>query len=544
MRVPRPPIVVTSDTSATTHAGCDPRDAGYDFLPGSTDTSYLNQFYHILRDWDHWQMNNDKACGQLIALMESRIQIWYRELTEPKQLWDMIKTDFEKVIKLDGRYEIAQLTSCQLESYPSVTEWISAQEKIIKDIPVCNITIEDARRKFYIMPNLPNTEDWRTIASTLELTEKADTVESIVTHLLSFEARLRRACSLPPDAALCIMKKGRGRHLKGGKGDVRKGDDRKGDDWKSQVICHGCGVKGHIKVKCRSKHKWASYEKSKSDADLAWTVSSSTAEFESEIFLFSVINFDHIPDSTPHSVITVNGASANRSADYWILDTRVTNHFTGNRHLIETYHPMAMGDHQVKTANNSSVDGKRSGTITFYVDGPNGMSAKIVLRHVFHVPACGTNNLLGIIQLMREGVNIDFKLDGATVSLGSVLFNKAPLINSLFVLRDSTASASVSKASVAMDDRPSTAPNSVPGLAVPTISKTYPNIRPAADDKDILVWHAHLGHRSLPAIQWLPNAVRGIQLDAKSPSTYMCEACIMAIMFRKPFQPLEDMANT
>jgi len=221
MRVPRPPIVATSDASATTPAARDPRDTGYDFLPESTDTSYLNQFYHFLRDWERWQMNNDKACGQLTALMESTIQIRYRDLTEPKQLWDTIKADFEKVIKLDGRYEMAKLTSCQPESYPSVTEWISAQDKIINDLAVCDITIEDSWRKFYIMSNLPNTEEWRTFASTLELTEKADTVASIVTHLLSFEARLRRARGLAPDAALFVTKKGRGRYSK----------DKKGDDW-------------------------------------------------------------------------------------------------------------------------------------------------------------------------------------------------------------------------------------------------------------------------------------------------------------------------
>jgi hypothetical protein len=165
-------------------------------------------------------------------------------------------------------------------------------------------------------------------------------VASIVTHLLSFEARLRRPCGLPPDAALFITKKGQGRHSKG---NDRKGNDRKGDNWKSQVICHGCGVKGHIKAKCRSKHKWASYEKSKSDANLASTASTSAAESES--FLFSVIHSDPIPNSTPDSVITVNVASANRSADYSILESGAANYVTGNRHLFETFHPMAKGEH-------------------------------------------------------------------------------------------------------------------------------------------------------------------------------------------------------
>jgi len=59
---------------------------------------------------------------------------------------------------------MAKLTSCQFESYPSVTEWISAQDKIINDLAVCDITIEDSWRKFYIMSNLPNTEKWPTFA--------------------------------------------------------------------------------------------------------------------------------------------------------------------------------------------------------------------------------------------------------------------------------------------------------------------------------------------------------------------------------------------
>jgi hypothetical protein len=297
-------------------------------------------------------MNNNKSCGQLTGVMESTMQIQYRDLTEPKRLWDTNKTDFEKVIKLDGRYKMAKLTSCQLESYPSVTEWISAQDKIINDLAVCNITIKDSWRKFYITFNFPNTEEWRTFASTLELTENPDTVASIVPHLLSFEAGLGRASGLAPEAALFVTKTGPGRYSKG-----EMGNDRMGHNWKSQIICHGYGVKGHIKAKCMSKHKWASYEKSKSDATLA----TSTSIAESESFLFSVIHSDHVAGS----VITVNVALANRSTDYSILDTRATNHVTGNRHLFETFHPMADGEHQVKTANNSVVDAEASGTITF-----------------------------------------------------------------------------------------------------------------------------------------------------------------------------------
>jgi len=104
MGVPRPPIVATCDASSgTTSAASDHRDTDYDFLLELTDMPYLNLYYHFLHNWDRWQMNNDTACGQLTALMESTIQIRYRDLTELKPLWDTIKANFEKDIKPDGR---------------------------------------------------------------------------------------------------------------------------------------------------------------------------------------------------------------------------------------------------------------------------------------------------------------------------------------------------------------------------------------------------------------------------------------------------------
>jgi hypothetical protein len=82
---------------------------------------------------------------------------------------------------------------------------------------------------------------------------------------------------------------------------------------------------------------------------------------------------------------------------------------------------MATGEHQVITANNYLVDAKGSGTISFNVNRPIAKPAKIVLQHLLYVPACGTNNFLSIIQLMRKGVNLEFNSDRAIARLGSVL---------------------------------------------------------------------------------------------------------------------------
>jgi len=141
---------------------------------------------------------------------------------------------------------MAKLTDCKLEQYPSISEWIIAQEKIINDLAICDITIDDAWRKFYILSNLPKNDEWRNFVLTLELNEKADSVANNTSHLLSFEATLRRAKGLSLDAALFVTKKDRGR--------TSKGDGTKG--LKSQgIMCHGCGETAHIKLKCRNKDK-------------------------------------------------------------------------------------------------------------------------------------------------------------------------------------------------------------------------------------------------------------------------------------------------
>jgi hypothetical protein len=160
-------------------------------------------------------------------------------------------------------------------------------------------------------------------------------------------------------------------------------------------------------------------------------------------------------------------------------------HVTNNHHLFESFHPMVKGELQVKTANINFVDAEGAGIISFFVNGPNAKPARIVLQYVLYVPACGTNNLRSIIQLMRKGVNFDFKLDGATVTLGSVLVYEAPLITSLLVRKASATSTSISKVSEAIDKALS---------SVSEISKAYSNIRHTVDEKDIVVWHARLGH--------------------------------------------------
>jgi hypothetical protein len=98
---------------------------------------------------------------------------------------------------------------------------------------------------FNIRSNLPNNHEWQNLVLTHELTEKADTLTNISSHLLSFDATLPRANVLSPDAAFFVTKKARGRTSTG---DSTNGASR---GQKSHgIVGHGCGDKGHIGPKC------------------------------------------------------------------------------------------------------------------------------------------------------------------------------------------------------------------------------------------------------------------------------------------------------
>ncbi|KAF8248266.1 hypothetical protein K440DRAFT_642729 [Wilcoxina mikolae CBS 423.85] len=115
-------------TSGSSSTVPDPLDSEYDFKPESQDSAYLNRFDNFLRDWRTYKNNYEKANGTICSLLEPSIRSLYiaEKYDDPKVLWNAIKTYFEKAIKFDARYQMVKLAACKLESYSSVTEWITA----------------------------------------------------------------------------------------------------------------------------------------------------------------------------------------------------------------------------------------------------------------------------------------------------------------------------------------------------------------------------------------------------------------------------------
>jgi len=193
MSVLRPLIIpsTSGDTPTTPKDAHDPRGSDYHFEPESTELASLSRFDSFLMDWKRWLINNDKASGQIAEMMEPTMQLRYQEYQKLKELWDKIKADFENMVKLDGQHKPEKLVLCNLESYSSVVEWMSAQDAIIGDLAFCDVKTDDNLERFYILWTVPKSDEWKMFKTSLELSGKADTAASIIMHLQSFEVSLR-----------------------------------------------------------------------------------------------------------------------------------------------------------------------------------------------------------------------------------------------------------------------------------------------------------------------------------------------------------------
>jgi len=89
------------------------------------------------------------------------------------------------MVKLDGQHELEKLVLCNLESYSSVAEWISAQDAIIGDLAICDVKIDNNLRKFYILSNLPNRMNGRCSRPPWSSVEKLS-LQQVSSHICNY----------------------------------------------------------------------------------------------------------------------------------------------------------------------------------------------------------------------------------------------------------------------------------------------------------------------------------------------------------------------
>jgi hypothetical protein len=217
----------------------------FDLEPQSGDPQYLTEFDRFAEKRDKQKDLLIKASSTIRSALDPAIGLQYEDdkyLYNPSQLWTDIKAQYQRQVRREGAHLLTVLDNCQLTDYPSITEWLSAQDKIIGDLSICGIKIQGEHRCHYITKNLPKGADWGPFLTALEISndssEKSQSIADLRKNLLTYEACLRREKGIEPGAALYVTRKNR---KQPSAGQVKGGESGS----KKPVVCYGCGKKGH-----------------------------------------------------------------------------------------------------------------------------------------------------------------------------------------------------------------------------------------------------------------------------------------------------------
>jgi hypothetical protein len=245
---------------------------------------------------------------------------------------------------------------------------------------------------------------------------------------------------------------------RGGRGSGRSSTS--GGDWKKDVICYGCGNKGHISRDCRLSTK----DQAKEKLRLAQVAYDSVAE----------------DDNHPKVLLTKKATNGLRT-DALFVDSGASRNLTSDRSSFITYTvlkepiPIQLGD-------NSEIHAIGYGTSARHVKSLIGIQTMHFTR-TLHAPKLA-GSLLSVGQLTAPpGVTVEFQGTVCFIKLRGETLCEAMFKDSLYTLElaDYSHAAAVGSPSVLKAKSPA----------------------PAGKRLDILTLHRRLGHLNLPDLRRL-----------------------------------------
>ena len=419
------------------------------------------------------------------------IQLWIEEdlrggygddkyCLDPAALWARITADRKEVVVLDKNYLRKQLFEVSLESSGTVAEYLDSVDAIIDKLRTCDVTITNGEKWFTIINGLPVA--WSTFISIAEGVIADEDVPKLVTRMKVEKSKLRCEKEIGPEVAL--FAKGSGREKRsGGARDQGKGGG--GDRKAFTGECIYCKKPGHRRRDCRTRI--ADEAKGKNGAGVV-----DIAAEASEEKMWMTASVRPI-QSTVEAV--------------WFVDSGCSNHVTGNRDHFVTYTKYQPGERQVRLANNDLVNAEGCGDMRMQVwDSVANATETVRVQSVLHIPECGRNNLLSVIQLDKAGMNLTFLgPKGVEITRNGSRMAEVARVGNMYVVRSTAATPAV----FSMQEPTKTTGNDIASL-----------------------WHYWLGHLGMGAVVKMSKLADGILKIPPTQDKCICEACLYGKMAR------------
>ena len=266
-----------------------------------------------------------------------------------------------------------ELTQARLNnSSPLAPQLAKLNEAHVK-LSNVNMGVSDIQYCLILLNALPKT--YKIVASTLLASGLATALKfsKITAHVLNEEGR-----KSGPSTSLNLVAP-----IKTGKGKKKKDH--------SNLTCHHCGFKGHIKPDCRKQKREEAEEKKRKEEGSAESSKKAANA--------------HVPVDTTASIEEVNDDELavglyTVQSTHWMMDSGATHHMSPFLSDFVDYSPC---NGSVRLGDKSTVDQVGAGSVVF----KTSQGTQLTLANVLHIPQIKTC-FLSTCDLVQKGATVVF----------------------------------------------------------------------------------------------------------------------------------------
>jgi len=154
----------SAESSESANIGDDPDK------PDSNTAEYMQQFYRYHHEYVQYRKDLETASGIIIGLLDTLLKHRYSDDKwdyDPSGLWNEIKKERDRVLKIDGKQLMDRLNSIKLSDFGRTMQYYTEIRNIIRQLDVCDVKLTEKMIAYFMLNSLPTTNEWTSFAISL-----------------------------------------------------------------------------------------------------------------------------------------------------------------------------------------------------------------------------------------------------------------------------------------------------------------------------------------------------------------------------------------
>ena len=291
--------------------------------------------------------------------------------------------------------------------------------------------------------------------------------------------------------------------------DKDKGKKKRRERDLTNVTCHTCGKKGHLKYMCPDKKD----EKGKGKEKEAKQGEGSSGEKAQAGTLYPTVSKTALLANT-------------KLTSFYYIDSGASDHLVPSKGELRAYKEFARPV-EIGTADDGKIQAYGTGSLQV-VSSVNGLERQGTLEDVYYTPGVQAR-LISLGKLQKQGWDIRIREDGMVLrDRAGDVFADIDMVNNVFPTKLRIVSPGNALVAWTSEYRERTIPELVQHLQKVAMAATARGGE--STEATLMTWHRRLGHSSFKSVVALAkNGASGIvitDIPAKIPGLDACAACV------------------